>query len=68
MIERGRLIAAWAVLLVRVHKSHVVNIAPVMEVTPWGSGDWRIRFEGGAEVNLSPRRRQRFEALAPVRS
>ena len=53
---------------VRVHKSHVVNIARVTEVTPWVSGDWRIRLQGGAEVNLSRRYRQRFEALAPVRS
>ncbi|MDP1753367.1 MAG: LytTR family DNA-binding domain-containing protein, partial [Reyranella sp.] len=53
---------------VRVHKSHVVNIARVAEVTPWVSGDWRIRLQNGAEVNLSRRYRQRFEALAPVRS
>jgi hypothetical protein len=53
---------------VRVHKSHVVNIARVTEVTPWVSGDWRIRLAGGAEVNLSRRYRERFEALAPVRS
>ncbi|CAN5488323.1 hypothetical protein BH10PSE6_BH10PSE6_15840 [soil metagenome] len=53
---------------VRVHKSHVVNIARVAEVTPWVGGDWRIRLQDGAEVNLSRRYRQRFEALAPVRS
>jgi LytTr DNA-binding domain len=53
---------------VRVHKSHVVNIARVAEVTPWVSGDWRIRLQDGAELNLSRRYRQRFEALAPVRS
>lgn len=53
---------------VRVHKSHVVNIARVAEVTPWVSGDWRIRLQDGAEINLSRRYRQRFEALAPVRS
>ncbi len=53
---------------VRVHKSHLVNIARVVEVTPWVSGDWRIRLQGGAEVNLSRRYRQRFEALAPVRA
>jgi LytTr DNA-binding domain len=53
---------------VRVHKSHLVNIARVTEVTPWVSGDWRIRLQDGAEVNLSRRYRQRFEALAPVRS
>jgi hypothetical protein len=53
---------------VRVHKSHVVNISRVSEVVPWVSGDWRIRLQGGAEVNLSRRYRQRFEALAPVRS
>lgn len=53
---------------VRVHKSHMVNIARVTEVTPWISGDWRIRMQDGAEVNLSRRYRQRFEALAPVRS
>jgi len=53
---------------VRVHKSHVVNITRVAEVTPWVSGDWRIRLQDGAEVNLSRRYRQRFEALAPVRS
>jgi hypothetical protein len=53
---------------VRVHKSHLVNIARGVEVTPWVSGDWRIRLQGGAEVNLSRRYRQRFEALAPVRA
>jgi DNA-binding LytR/AlgR family response regulator len=55
-------------LFVRVHKSHLVNITRVTEVTPWVSGDWRIRLQDGAEVNLSRRYRQRFEALAPVRS
>ena len=53
---------------VRVHKSHLVNIGRVAEVVPWVSGDWRIRLQDGAEVNLSRRYRQRFEALAPVRS
>lgn len=53
---------------VRVHKSHLVNIARIVEVTPWVSGDWRIRLQDGAEVNLSRRYRQRFEALVPVRS
>ncbi len=53
---------------VRVHKSYVVNITRVAEVTPWVSGDWRIRLQDGAEVNLSRRYRTRFEALAPVRT
>ncbi len=53
---------------VRVHKSHVVNISRVAEVVPWVSGDWRIRLQDGAEVNLSRRYRQRFEALAPVKA
>jgi len=53
---------------VRVHKSHLVNIARVVEVTPWVSGDWRIRLQSGVEINLSRRYRQRFEALAPVRA
>ena len=53
---------------VRVHKSYVVNVARIAEVTPWVSGDWRIRLQDGAEVNLSRRYRQRFEALVPVRS
>jgi hypothetical protein len=53
---------------VRVHKSHMVNIARVAEVTPWVSGDWRIRLQDGAEINLSRRYRDRFEALAPVKS
>ena len=52
---------------VRVHKSYVVNVARIAEVTPWISGDWRIRLQDGAEVNLSRRYRQRFEALVPVR-
>jgi hypothetical protein len=52
---------------VRVHKSHLVNIARVVEVTPWVSGDWRIRLQDGAEVNLSRRYRPRFEALVPVK-
>lgn len=53
---------------VRVHKSHLVNVARIVEVTPWVSGDWRIRLQDGAEVNLSRRYRQRFEALVPVRT
>ncbi|HEX9556805.1 MAG TPA: LytTR family DNA-binding domain-containing protein [Reyranella sp.] len=53
---------------VRVHKSYVVNIARIAEVTPWISGDWRIRLQDGAEVNLSRRYRQRFETLVPVKS
>ena len=53
---------------VRVHKSYLVNIVRIVEVTPWVSGDWRIRLQDGAEVNLSRRYRQRFEALVPVRS
>jgi DNA-binding LytR/AlgR family response regulator len=53
---------------VRVHKSFVVNIGRVAEVTPWVSGAWRIRLQDGAEINLSRRYRQRFEALAPIRS
>src|SRR5690348_13447569 len=53
---------------VRVHKSHVVNIARVTEVIPWVGGDWRIRLRDGVEVNLSRRYRQRFEALVTVRS
>lgn len=53
---------------VRVHKSYVVNVARIAEVTPWISGDWRIRLQDGSEVNLSRRYRQRFEALVPVRS
>ena len=53
---------------VRVHKSYVVNIARVAEVTPWISGDWRIRLQDGAEVNLSRRYRQRFETLVPIKS
>jgi hypothetical protein len=55
-------------LFVRVHKSHIVNITRVAEVTPWVSGDWRIRLQDGSELNLSRRYRQKFEALAPVRS
>ncbi len=53
---------------VRVHKSHLVNIDRVAEVTPWVSGDWRIRLQDGAELNLSRRYRRRFEALVPVRT
>lgn len=53
---------------VRVHKSHLVNVTRIVEVTPWVSGDWRIRLQDGAEVNLSRRYRRRFEALVPVRS
>ena len=45
-----------------------MNITRVAEVTPWVSGDWRIRLQGGAELNLSRRYRARFEALAPVRT
>jgi hypothetical protein len=53
---------------VRVHKSYLVNIARIAEVTPWISGDWRIRLHDGAEVNLSRRYRQKFEALVAVKS
>ena len=53
---------------VRVHKSAIVNVARIAEVTPWMSGDWRIRLQDGGEVNLSRRYRPRFEALVPVKS
>ncbi|WP_395712108.1 LytTR family DNA-binding domain-containing protein [Reyranella sp.] len=53
---------------VRVHKSYLVNVTRITEVTPWVSGDWRIRLQDGAEVNLSRRYRQRFESLVPVKS
>jgi len=53
---------------VRVHKSYMVNIAHVREVEPWMSGDWRIRMDDGAEVSLSRRYRDRFEAVAPVKA
>jgi DNA-binding LytR/AlgR family response regulator len=53
---------------VRVHKSYMVNIARVREVEPWMSGDWRIRMDDGAEVSLSRRYRDRFEAVAPVKA
>lgn len=53
---------------VRVHKSAMVNVARIAEVSPWMSGDWRIRLQDGAEVNLSRRYRPRFEALVPVKS
>ncbi len=53
---------------VRVHKSHLVNVAKVVEVIPWVSGDWRIRLQDGAEVNLSRRYRQRFESVVPIKS
>ncbi|MBM3643265.1 MAG: LytTR family transcriptional regulator [Alphaproteobacteria bacterium] len=53
---------------VRVHKSHLVNVTRVVEVTPWMSGDWRIKLKDGAELNLSRRYRARFEAAVPVRS
>lgn len=53
---------------VRVHKSYLVNVTRITEVTPWVSGDWRIRLHDGAEVNLSRRYRQRFESLVPVKS
>jgi hypothetical protein len=32
------------------------------------SGDWRIRMDDGAEVSLSRRYRDRFEAVAPVKA
>lgn len=53
---------------VRVHKSYMVNIARVLEVEPWMSGDWRIKMDDGAEVSLSRRYRDRFEAVAPVKA
>jgi DNA-binding LytR/AlgR family response regulator len=38
------------------------------EVEPWMSGDWRIRMDDGAEVSLSRRYRDRFEAAVPVKA
>jgi len=39
---------------VRVHKSHMVNIARVREVEPWMSGDWRIRMDDGGRGQPQP--------------
>src|SRR6201999_569559 len=44
---------------VRVPKAHVVKRRAIAGVTPWISGDWRIRLQDGSEVNLSRRYRQR---------
>ena len=52
---------------VRVHKSYVVNVSASPRSRP-GSAATGASACRTAEVNLSRRYRQRFEALVPVRS
>lgn len=44
--------------VVRVHRSHIVNRAMVVEVAPAGDGDYRIRLRDGSELRGSRRYRE----------
>lgn len=51
---------------VRTHRSWLVNAARVREVEPAGSGDRRLRLEGGVEAPLSRRYTAALAALSDV--
>jgi two-component system LytT family response regulator len=49
---------------IRVHRSHMVNLASVRELHPWSHGDWMIVLRDGRELMLSRRYRDRIPELA----
>lgn len=49
---------------IRVHRSHVVNLASIRELHPWSHGDWMIVLRDGRELMLSRRYRDRIPELA----
>jgi len=49
---------------IRVHRSHVVNLASIRELHPWSHGDWMIVLRDGRELMLSRRYRDRLPELA----
>lgn len=48
---------------VRIHRSRMVNLDRIEEITPLESGDCRVRMRTGDELNLSRRYRDRFREL-----
>jgi two-component system LytT family response regulator len=40
---------------VRVHRSHVVRIDSIAEITPWFHGDYKLRLSDGSELSWSRR-------------
>lgn len=49
---------------IRVHRSHMVNVASIRELHPWSHGDWMIVLRDGRELMLSRRYRDRLPELA----
>lgn len=48
---------------VRVHRSAIVNLEFVRDISPWGGGDFHIRMKSGAELRLSRHYREAFDRL-----
>ncbi len=51
-------------LFARVSRSTVLNLERVKELRPWGHGDYLVVLNGGAEVRLSRRYRDRLSRFA----
>lgn len=49
---------------VRVHRSHIVNVAEIVEIEPLEAGDARIRMKDGSLIPCSRRYRDRLRQLA----
>jgi two-component system, LytTR family, response regulator len=48
---------------VRIHRSSIVNLDRVREMHPWSHGDLMVVLEGGEELRLSRRYRDRLEGV-----
>jgi len=46
----------------RIHRSSIVNVAHVVELQPWFSGDYMVLLRSGAKLKLSRSYRQGIEA------
>ena len=51
---------------VRVHRSHIVNLAKVQESVRLGGGRWRLAMEDGSEVDTSRAGGRRLRAARVV--
>jgi DNA-binding LytR/AlgR family response regulator len=49
---------------IRVHRSHIVNLASIRELHPWSHGDWIIVLRDGRVLMLRRRSRDRIPELA----
>lgn len=49
----------------RISRSAIVNLERIVELRPWGHGDYMVELKGGVKLRLSRRYRDRLKAFVP---